>query len=341
MRARFTAFAAVIALATSAIAHGADEPPLSYQGALGTLGAPDKGRTGGTGQATGLELIYGIPRADSAWGYELNAFGAILETGNDSGTDYYRWGLGGDVRYNLAPRWHVVPFALAGLNLAYNDVQPNVLDSVSWGANLGFGAVSQRIFADRFRLRGEVRATYDDYESGFVDYLVGFGVEFALARPAVMPPPTVIERIEVVPAAACTMADPSMPADSHGCKIDEVTRLDGVTFEFDQARLRPDAITILADVADTLRRNPTLEVEIGGHTDNLGSDEYNLELSQRRADAVRQALVDKGIDGARITAVGYGETQPVASNETEDGREYNRRVEMRIKNMPGQPGTTR
>lgn len=329
------AAAVFLSLGFSSLVDAAGDQPPPYQGALGTYGIPDDSRSARMGESTGLELVWGIPRADSRWGYELNAFAAILETGTNGGTDFYRWGLGGDIRYDFAPRWRLIPFALAGLNLAYNDVQPDDRDDWGWGANLGAGAVSQAIFGERFRLRGELRGIYDAYDDGFTDYLVGFGVEFALAKPTVVTN-TVIERVEVVPLAACAAPAAEAIVDSKGCAVEEVTRLDGVTFEFDQARLRPDARTILAEVADTLKRYPQLEVEIAGHTDNFGSEDYNQRLSQQRAEAVRDALVALGIDAARIAAAGYGESQPVADNESDDGREYNRRVEMRIKNLPAQ-----
>jgi outer membrane protein OmpA-like peptidoglycan-associated protein len=74
--------------------------------------------------------------------------------------------------------------------------------------------------------------------------------------------------------------------------------------------------------------NPTLRIEVGGHTDNAGSDADNLKLSDQRANAVRDFLVKKGIEAARITAKGYGETQPMATNDTEEGRALNRRTEV-------------
>ena len=75
---------------------------------------------------------------------------------------------------------------------------------------------------------------------------------------------------------------------------------------------------------------PTLKIELSGHTDNVGNDEYNLNLSQRRADAVRVYLTSRGIDKSRVLAVGYGESKPVDSNDTKDGRANNRRTEFEI-----------
>lgn len=80
-----------------------------------------------------------------------------------------------------------------------------------------------------------------------------------------------------------------------------------------------------------MAENPRLKVEIAGHTDNIGTAAYNMQLSQRRAEAVKDYLVKKGIDPRRITAKGYGKTRPLASNDDEkEGRELNRRVEFRV-----------
>ena len=73
-----------------------------------------------------------------------------------------------------------------------------------------------------------------------------------------------------------------------------------------------------------------MEIEISGHTDSKGSDDYNLQLSQGRADAVRQYLVDNGISEDRIISKGYGETVPLADNDTEEGRQTNRRVQFTV-----------
>lgn len=104
-----------------------------------------------------------------------------------------------------------------------------------------------------------------------------------------------------------------------------------VYFDVDKATLRPESRDGLAAAAKLLKENPGVSVEIAGHTDNTGSDEYNLALSKRRAQAVVDYLVTKhGIDRSRLTVKGYGESKPVATNDTEDGKQLNRRVEFKV-----------
>jgi OOP family OmpA-OmpF porin len=93
--------------------------------------------------------------------------------------------------------------------------------------------------------------------------------------------------------------------------------------------LTGDSMDAVHDALTILRRHPDLIVEIAGHTDSKGSDSYNQALSQRRAEAVREELVAHGINASNLTARGYGESDPVADNATEEGREQNRRVELR------------
>lgn len=102
-------------------------------------------------------------------------------------------------------------------------------------------------------------------------------------------------------------------------------------FDFDSSDLTDDAKSNLDKVAEYLKVNDAIKVEVGGHTDNMGSDEYNKALSQRRAESVINYLTGKGIDKARLTAVGYGKDKPIATNDTEEGRHQNRRIEFKVK----------
>lgn len=106
------------------------------------------------------------------------------------------------------------------------------------------------------------------------------------------------------------------------------TILEGVNFASGSADLLPESIDVLLELAFTLQENPERRIEVRGHTDSTGSPAVNLDLSQRRAQAVRDALIDMGIDPGRITAVGYGQDFPIADNSTRAGRAKNRRVEV-------------
>jgi len=103
-----------------------------------------------------------------------------------------------------------------------------------------------------------------------------------------------------------------------------------IYFEFKKAVIKPVSFALLDEVALALTDNPKIMVRIEGHTDAVGNDKTNLKLSQKRADAVRTYLVKKGIDPARMEAMGYGETVPIADNRTQEGRDQNRRVEFVI-----------
>ena len=130
----------------------------------------------------------------------------------------------------------------------------------------------------------------------------------------------------------CPNTIAGLSVDPKGCpsafQVGEPLILIGVNFQTGKAVLLPASQGILDQVAHSLIDNPDVNVEVGGHTDNLGSEAANLRLSQARADAVRQYLIGKGVDAGRITAKGYGEGNPVADNATAAGRTANRRVEL-------------
>jgi outer membrane protein OmpA-like peptidoglycan-associated protein len=102
----------------------------------------------------------------------------------------------------------------------------------------------------------------------------------------------------------------------------------GITFDFNKATLRADSEGSLQRILTVLQGDAALALEVQGHTDNVGGDDYNLKLSQERADAVKTWLVGHGVPATRITTRGYGRQQPVATNDTDEGRARNRRVEL-------------
>jgi outer membrane protein OmpA-like peptidoglycan-associated protein len=111
-----------------------------------------------------------------------------------------------------------------------------------------------------------------------------------------------------------------------------VLTIGDVLFATGKADLSPDANKSVARLAEFLKKYPNRNVLIEGHTDSVGKDDYNLALSQKRADSVKAQLVGDGIEAARITTVGYGKKYPVASNDTMAGKAQNRRVDVVILN---------
>lgn len=113
-----------------------------------------------------------------------------------------------------------------------------------------------------------------------------------------------------------------------GCPKREPIVLKGVNFAFNSAELTPPSLTILDGVAEILTKHPDVKVIIAGHTDSIGTAQYNKKLSQRRTESVRNYLISRGVNAANLTAVGFGEEKPIASNDTDEGRANNRRVEL-------------
>ncbi|MES1214961.1 MAG: OmpA family protein [Bacteroidota bacterium] len=113
-------------------------------------------------------------------------------------------------------------------------------------------------------------------------------------------------------------------------EIGSVVRLNNVFFDFDKWDLRGESFLELDRVVKLLNENPAIEIEMSAHTDSRGSDEYNFKLSDNRARSVMEYIIAHGISASRITSHGYGETVPVATNDTDEGRQLNRRVEFKI-----------
>jgi len=102
----------------------------------------------------------------------------------------------------------------------------------------------------------------------------------------------------------------------------------GILFDIDKATLKPESMGSINQIFNLMQKDPSLKFEIGGHTDNTGNADHNLTLSQQRADAVKEQLVKMGIDASRLTTKGYGDTKPIDTNDTPEGRANNRRVEF-------------
>lgn len=113
-------------------------------------------------------------------------------------------------------------------------------------------------------------------------------------------------------------------------KVGESIVLKNIFFETDSYKIKEESFSELDKLVAFLRLNTTIKVEIGGHTDNIGTKKHNEELSENRAKSVKEYLVSKGISEKKISYKGYGFSQPIANNKTQEGRSQNRRTEFKV-----------
>ena len=233
--------------------------------------------------------------------------------------------------------------------------------------NFGLGAYlgTSKRFAFRFDVRGiylNDAEKLEPYASAGLVLKLG-RVEAPPAPPAA-PPPVVDTDGDGVPDSSdlCPGTPHGVKVDAHGCPLDsdgdgvpdyldkcpdtpKGTKVDAVgcpipvaatfdltvEFAFNSAEINDLSFRELRKAMTFMRENPNTNAVVEGNTDSIGTDAYNMKLSERRAAAVKDVLVKSGIDASRLTTVGYGETRPVASNDTEEGRAKNRRVSIVVK----------
>jgi len=152
------------------------------------------------------------------------------------------------------------------------------------------------------------------------------GITWCHVTVAVSPARTIINIIDEEPLVTSLEFTPEQMMDA--LNVDGRIALYGILFDFDKATLQHASAKQLQDVLTLLRTNPHLSLEIQGHTDSDGSADYNLQLSQRRAESVRQYLMLFGIDRSRLQSKGYGASMPVVPNNSEENKARNRRVEL-------------
>ncbi|MDA8163136.1 MAG: OmpA family protein [Desulfobacteraceae bacterium] len=159
--------------------------------------------------------------------------------------------------------------------------------------------------------------------------LVG-GVIGALMAKEEVPPPKPVPPppapVEVTPPPPPPVETPPPPV------VKEKIVLRGINFDFDKSNIKKEFVPVLDQAVEILKANPGLKVVVEGYCDWIGTDAYNLKLSKRRANSVKQFLVKHGIGADRLSTIGYGKTHFIADNRTAEGRAMNRRVEFKILN---------
>jgi OOP family OmpA-OmpF porin len=230
-------------------------------------------------------------------------------------------------------------YALVGAGVEIFSDEQNGNDNGLFG---NYGVGYKYTFENDMALKFDLRHLVAGNNDNTLLYTVGLAIPFgekaqAMAAQPVQeaPAPTpvavqdadsdgdgIVDRLD-----KCPNSEKNVIVDENGCAIAVNLK---VLFDFDKATIKEAYTTKLSRFAEVLKSYPAVKTNLSAHTDSVGSDEYNLRLSQERADAVKKALINLGISNERITTVGYGETRPVASNETAEGREQNRRVEATV-----------
>ena len=218
-----------------------------------------------------------------------------------------------------------------------------------WGPAVAVGVGVQYAMSDSIALRGEVdyRRNRDTVSipgrASYGDVLATVGLVISMNKPV----PAPAAPVEAAPAEAAPPPPPP-PVAEPPAPQKVVIELRGVQFQFDRPRPgqtdlngildKPvsDSVAILDQAADTLKRYPDVKIQIDGYTDSIGSQAYNLKLSDRRAEFVANYLTAHGVPASQIDGTkGFGKLDPVASNKTAEGRTRNRRVEFKVENAGG------
>jgi OmpA-OmpF porin, OOP family len=244
-------------------------------------------------------------------------------SGNTAGQgDAQAYHYGGDLLLHLLPDNNLVPYLAAGYGGITLDRDNQ--ETITRGA-FDYGAGIKYFVTDNLALRGDFRhLVFRDGETLFnYEYTVGITYQFGEKMPA--PAPAAQPEPEVAPAPEAPI-EPVPAAEPTPEKMKYCVNMD-IEFDIDKAEIRPQYHDEVAKVGDFMKKYPTTTAVIEGYTDEVGSDDYNMKLSQRRAESVINYLVEKfGIERSRLSAKGYGPTRRIAYNNTAEGRQKNRRI---------------
>ena len=361
---RTTLFALIaLGLGGVSVAHAQDYSSWYLAPRIGVV-APDSSRDTKTSLFSGIGVgVWVNPNLAVDFEYGINN----ADFKSNSPRDGHQWE---NVQLDIAGRWFFGefgsgwrPYVVGALGAMRHKAYSGFLlhdggngfiggNTVSGGwdpmASIGLGI--QYAMSDRLAFRGEIAARYDHDNnslnsplsdsygfkrtSGFTDGVATIGLTYSFGGSHAAPPPS----------APPSSPPPSNPRTPETPVAPQTMTIDlrGVEFKFDHPKvgekLEPSlkaptaaSVQILDEAIDTLKRNPSIHVEVDGHTDAIGSDAYNQKLSERRAKGVFDYLLAHGIDSSRLDGPkGFGKSQPIDTNDTAEGRQRNRRTELKV-----------
>lgn len=316
---------------------------------------------GGTPEAltVGKGLQLSVGKAINRWvGIELAAFGHNYTNQAANGSDLRDYGgkVDGLFFYRRDPRFS--PYFGVGVGSIQTDIKGSSVSTTDPFADVGLGFMKFfEIAGTELGFRGDLRYRHvflEDNSLGGVDVddlgeaVLKVGIVVPLgAKPAVAESAKPAACVDSDGDGVCDTADlcpetpKGTPVDAKGCPVEKSAKgdpnqkFDDVHFAFDKSELTDYAKALLDSatgvIKDLSKSYPELKVDVSGHTDSTGTDGYNQGLSERRANAVKEYLLRKGVDGARISTQAYGESRPKATNDSDEGRALNRRTEVRTR----------
>ena len=194
------------------------------------------------------------------------------------------------------------------------------------GGGIGGGIAAATDGKNRFAIGGPVGATTGAIVGGLLGYYLAEAPKPPPSPPPSPPPPPP----PPPPPAKPKPPPPPPPPPPPAPKVERTILLDDVLFDFDKSTIKPEGAAILDRLVTFMNENKNAKVSLSGYTDNIGTEAYNLKLSDRRWMSGRDYLVKKGIKSGRISGQGFGESKPIADNRTAEGRAKNRRVEIKV-----------
>lgn len=350
--------AAALLAGTAQLSAAAEINNSPYAAVMGTYLFPDQDRQlhngyGGTG-------VIGFP-VGSYFAPEINVYGMRADRRYASGNDNI---FGGGLNFVVYPFTRspvIAPFLSIGGGAEYDKgglVKPKTRGLAQAGGGFLIALNSSRSAALRLEA-GRYAVFNDQYAANqghVMDTRISAGVQISLGsnpEPAAPPPPPPPAPVAATPPPPpppppaapkdsdgdgvldnvdqCPNTPRGMKVDANGCAIKAATIvLHDITFATDKAVLTSEAKASLDNIVAGLKGQPSMSLQIDGHTDSTGSPAYNMKLSKQRAASAKQYLVENGIDASRLQSEGYGESKPIASNKTKAGRAENRRVEFKV-----------
>jgi len=249
----------------------------------------------------------------------------------DSVNALYKGSVNGVYEFHNVKDRGVVPYVMGGIGYEHVDGEiKDVFDSNAF-AQGGVGVSFEQENVGKLNLESKVLQIIGA-EGQDNEYILSAGVSVPVGGdidecPRKIDGPDedrdgVRDSLDQCPGTPCYFS-----VDRYGCPIKATMRLH---FDFNKYYIRPDSLPIVERFANYLLHNKGTHVKIIGYTDSIGSEEYNQVLSERRAETVMRKLIDLGVSPARLSSEGRGESEPVASNSTEEGRALNRRIEVRL-----------